>query len=362
MRSSVLIASAWATGAFAIPREPVRIITETATRYVTVYVTVTPGAGGALPVSRQPSILISTPDARPTSKKTTRTSTTLTYSPNAWPTSKTTTRTSTTLTYSPNAWPTSKTLTTSPRTSSQGAPASIIATPISIKAPSSLRVPTSSTRATSLAPIPSSSARSVAPPAASSSTAPQTGGALGQHISGPSQASLSSGTEYRNAILYHHNAARANHGAGTLTWCDDCEANARIAAQRCTFEHYIPDGVFEGQNLFTVSGTVFNVTAAITESWYKSEFGAMMGHYGQANLPDDVFHKVGHLTQLVWKDTTSVGCVSLDCGDRMMVNGQLSKLNKYTVCNYAPAGNVGDEYADNVGSPISTTNLGSWTD
>jgi hypothetical protein len=147
-----------------------------------------------------------------------------------------------------------------------------------------------------------------------------------------------------------------------LTWCADCETNARIAAQRCTFEHYIPDGVYEGQNLFTVSGSVFNVTAGITESWYKGEFQAMMGSYGMANIPDETFHKVGHLTQLVWKDTTSVGCVSLDCGDRMIVNGQPSRLNKYTVCNYSPPGNVGDQYAINIDPPRSTTNLGSWTD
>jgi hypothetical protein len=181
-------------------------------------------------------------------------------------------------------------------------------------------------------------------------------------VTGTQQANLASGTDYQNAILYHHNAARANHGAGPLTWNTACENNARIAAQTCNFAHYIPEGANQGQNLFTVSGTVFNVTAGITESWYKSEFPAMQPYFGQPSLPDAVFHNVGHLTQVLWKGTTGVGCVSLDCGANMKINGAASTLNKFTVCNYAPAGNIATLYAANVGFPLSTTNLGSWTD
>jgi hypothetical protein len=104
------------------------------------------------------------------------------------------------------------------------------------------------------------------------------------------------------------------------------------------------------------------VTAGITESWYKGEFAAMSAHYGKASLTDDVFHKVGHLTQMLWKSTTGVGCVSLDCGDSMIVDNEPSTLNKFTVCNYSPQGNVGTLYGQNVGLPISSTNLGSWAD
>jgi hypothetical protein len=184
------------------------------------------------------------------------------------------------------------------------------------------------------------------------------------HISGTSQASLSVGPEYQRAILYHHNAARANHNAAPLVWDDAVAATAAQAANTCNFAHFIPAGAGQGQNLFTTSGIYFNVTAGITESWYKSELPFMNGYFGQANLPDSVFHNVGHFTQVVWKGTTRVGCVSIDCGTRMMVNGAVSTLNKYTVCNYAPAGNVGGQYAINVSPPISTSPaaLGSWTD
>jgi hypothetical protein len=168
-----------------------------------------------------------------------------------------------------------------------------------------------------------------------------------------------------NAILYHHNAARANHGAGEMTWCPECETAARYTAEMCIFEHSIPAGVNQGQNLFTVSGDAFNVTAGITESWYKAELPFMTNsgtnYFGMENIPDDVFHQVGHFTQVVWIDSVSVGCVSQDCTGRMMVNGELSELNKFTVCNYDPAGNINNEYDLNVLPPMSD-NLGRWDD
>ncbi|KAF3053640.1 hypothetical protein E8E11_009829 [Didymella keratinophila] len=207
---------------------------------------------------------------------------------------------------------------------------------------------------TSNAPVPSSAATTPAP-----SSAPLDPG----HTPGPGQATLSVGTQYQDAILYHHNAARANHNAAPLVWNQTVANTAALAANTCNFSHYIPAGAGQGQNLFTVSGQYFNVTAGITESWYKGEFQAMLPYFGQANIPDDVFHNVGHLTQVLWKGTTSVGCVSVDCGANMIVGGvKGSNLNKYTVCNYYPAGNVGGQYAINVGKPISTTNLGSWSD
>jgi uncharacterized protein YkwD len=201
-------------------------------------------------------------------------------------------------------------------------------------------------------------------PSGATPTAAPTGAPLDPgHTPGPGQATLSVGTEYQNAILYHHNAARANHNAAPLVWNQTVADTAALAADTCNFAHYIPAGAGQGQNLFTVSGDYFNVTAGITESWYKGEFQAMLPYFGQANIPDDVFHNVGHLTQVLWKGTTSVGCVSIDCGANMIVGGQKgSNLNKYTVCNYYPAGNVGGQYAIDVGTPISTTNLGSWLD
>ena len=204
-------------------------------------------------------------------------------------------------------------------------------------------------------------------PVPSSNIPAPTGGAAPLdpgHISGAAQAGLTpaDGDAYINAILFHHNQARANHDADPLVWNATVADTAAITANTCEFSHYIPEGAGQGQNLFTTSGPVFNVTGGITEGWYKGEFQAMLPYFGAPSLDDVVFHEVGHLTQVLWKGTTSVGCFSLDCGARMTIGGQPSNLNKYTVCNYYPAGNIDTLYAINVGLPISTTNLGSWSD
>ncbi|KAH6642771.1 CAP domain-containing protein [Boeremia exigua] len=185
------------------------------------------------------------------------------------------------------------------------------------------------------------------------------------HTPGPQQAFLTvnSGLAYRNSILFHHNQARANHGSQPLVWNETVAATAKITADTCIFEHSVPDNVRQGQNLYTVSGDYFNVTAAITESWYKGEFPFMRNYYGATDIPSNVFGQVGHLTQVVWNGTTSVGCYSLDCGNRMVVFGERqSSMNKYTVCNYWPAGNVRTQYALNVGRPRSNTDLGNYAD
>ena len=116
-----------------------------------------------------------------------------------------------------------------------------------------------------------------------------------------------------------------------------------------------------GQNLFAVSGDAFNVTAAITESWYKNELPPMNPYFGSANIPSDVFHNVGHLTQLLWKGTTSVGCVSKQCDNMQNSDGTPTTMKMYTVCNYWPPGNYPDQYAANIDSPNSQ-NFGSWSD
>jgi uncharacterized protein YkwD len=221
-------------------------------------------------------------------------------------------------------------------------------------APSSIYTPTPEpTSVYTPAPVTSSQAPASSAPAYN-----------GAHPTGQIQDTLSSGPDYEAAVLYHHNAARANHDAEPLVWDDSCTANAKIAAENCDFKHFIPEGAGQGQNLFTVSGDSFNVTAGITESWYKGEFAEMTNNnlWGATDIPEDIFHSVGHLTQMLWKETTKVGCVSIDCGARMKINDASSSLSKYTVCNYAGPGNVGGAYAKNVGSPISSSSLGSWMD
>ncbi|CAI8497678.1 unnamed protein product [Hanseniaspora opuntiae] len=47
----------------------------------------------------------------------------------------------------------------------------------------------------------------------------------------------------------------------------------------------------------------------------------------------------GHFTQVVWKDTTQVGCGYKNCNNEWGI---------YLVCNYLAQGNIIGEFADNV--------------
>jgi hypothetical protein len=86
--------------------------------------------------------------------------------------------------------------------------------------------------------------------------------------------------------------------------------------------------------------------------------------YGQENPPADMnIDLYGHFTQVVWKDSTKVGCATVKCPAGTV----LSFPSWYTVCNYNPqgkshpcaddanianfAGNFGGRYGDNVLKP-----------
>jgi len=186
------------------------------------------------------------------------------------------------------------------------------------------------------------------------------------HKSGYYQEDLRPGPEYREAILFHHNVIRARHDAKPLVWDVGLEERAKWNADQCNFTHVFPNdnAAGDGQNIFAVSGRVFNVTAAVQGNWYAGEFKIMTdnGLWGrEVPTGDDIYHKVGHLTQIVWKKTSKVGCYSVDCRGRMKVDNTDFALDKYTVCNYAESGNFAGQFVANVGVPKSY-NLGNWFD
>src|SRR5262245_10897510 len=89
--------------------------------------------------------------------------------------------------------------------------------------------------------------------------------------------------------------------------------------------------------------------------FYNGEVEFYQGLYGVANppWPTDPTIVWGHFTQLVWKDTTKLGCAVATCsGGVVMPDGSTSPMDSFTVCNYKSAGNFAGEYAQNVGEPL----------
>ncbi|KAM0426197.1 hypothetical protein ACHAPT_008547 [Fusarium lateritium] len=166
---------------------------------------------------------------------------------------------------------------------------------------------------------------------------------------------LSLDGDYKSIMLNYHNIHRANHSAPDLVWDDTLAGYAENIANGCVFEHDMHQGNGGyGQNLASWGATgdiddmqKKSAAGGITNQWYNSEMGNW-AFYGQENPPDGMdIQLYGHFTQVVWKDSTKVGCATVKCAAGTV----LQYPSWYTVCNYNPQGNFGGRYGDNVLQP-----------
>ncbi|KAG9244042.1 CAP domain-containing protein [Calycina marina] len=187
---------------------------------------------------------------------------------------------------------------------------------------------------------------------------------------------VSAPTDFISSSLFYHNQLRAIHGAGKLTWDATLAANAQVLANRCKFAH---DGTIGGggygQNIDMVGMVpapgansqqlasldaqtkAWDKASVIGDStvnnWYKPEeplFANTYHAYGAANPVETSAGQFLHFTQIVWKDTTKLGCAVAYCGTSMFS----TSYSWYSVCNYASPGNYVGEYAKQVSRPVNT--------
>lgn len=198
-----------------------------------------------------------------------------------------------------------------------------------------------------------------------------------------SQDSTSVSAEYANddkfqqAILDVTNLFRRQHNASSLAWNESLAEYAKDWSKDCKFEH---SGGPSGENL--ASGYP-NVTASI-EAWGnerddydfdKGDFSYVttahctrpswtLAARSDAILIATYRSATGHFTQLVWRNTTTVGCARTQCnGDQdsgkgnapgWYVSSHLSPSPtqltppRFVVCEYFPTGNVLGQFTANV--------------
>lgn len=185
--------------------------------------------------------------------------------------------------------------------------------------------------------------------------------------------SSASGSPYQKACLDSHNIHRANHSAPALEWDDGLESTANIVASKCVFAHSdnVGGGGY-GENL-ALGTAPENIADAFTKGFYNDE---VMNYPGYGTEPDtsgmgDDEFPWGHFSQMVWKDTTKLACVTKDCASQGVRNskGQLmgDLYTPYlTVCHYKGPngpGNFkinGEGYAKNVLPPLGHPMVGPW--
>ena len=134
------------------------------------------------------------------------------------------------------------------------------------------------------------------------------------------------------AWIKAHNAARAKHCAQPLVWSSTIAKVAQawadqLKAKGCVFGH--SNNNKYGENLG--AGTIGALDPESTVAMWYDEIKLYKFPNGGFSM------QTGHFTQLVWTDTTQVGCGHVQC------NG-----NDIYVCNYNPPGNWEGQYKDHV--------------
>lgn len=137
------------------------------------------------------------------------------------------------------------------------------------------------------------------------------------------------------ALVDAHNVARAraeptpSPALPAVVWDADIAATAQAWAEGCVFEH--SDGTGYGENLALFSPREIDAAlATATVELWESE----TSDYSYSSNGCAAGAQCGHYTQLVWRDTTRIGCGVADCDD---VDG--FGPGAIWVCNYDPPGN-----------------------
>ncbi|KEF57407.1 uncharacterized protein A1O9_05324 [Exophiala aquamarina CBS 119918] len=166
---------------------------------------------------------------------------------------------------------------------------------------------------------------------------------------------------YIDIMLGVLNVHRANHSVADLAWNQTLATAAQYTTDNGPVLVHDNAGTGWGQNQYAwyssdPSDPRLTNQAAI-DSWYNGEF-RNYDAYGEASLltdgefspppaiPGGVY---GHLTQVIWKDTATVGCGT---SGRLTDDGI---QGYFTVCNFYPPGNwvtSPTSWVDNVLAPL----------
>ncbi|MGE0403490.1 MAG: CAP domain-containing protein [Kofleriaceae bacterium] len=137
---------------------------------------------------------------------------------------------------------------------------------------------------------------------------------------------------HAETFITEHNRYRAMHCAGPLTWSPQLAADAQkwadtLEAKGCVFGH---SGGKHGENL--AAGTTGALPPEeVVRMWYDEV------KIYDFKKPTGFSMETGHFTQVVWTDTTQVGCGMAQC-----------KGNDIWVCQYERPGNWEGQYRQKV--------------
>lgn len=139
--------------------------------------------------------------------------------------------------------------------------------------------------------------------------------------------------DFKARLLAAHNQERSSMGVQPLVWDERLAADARAWADELAatgrFEHSPdePGQEPQGENLWAGTPRAFSPEAMVG-LWIAEKKDYRPGVFPNNSRSGDV-ERVGHYTQLVWRDTREVGCATA-----------VGAEEEFLVCRYSGAGNV----------------------
>jgi len=127
------------------------------------------------------------------------------------------------------------------------------------------------------------------------------------------------------AVLKYHNKIRAKVNLNPLIWSNELAQYAKkwvanLANNDCKLQHSSNSNY--GENLFMGTLGHYTVIDGI-KSWENEKH-----NYSGEDLNSANWRNTGHYTQIVWRNTTELGCATTVCNNNLIM-----------ACNYNPAGN-----------------------
>jgi len=113
-----------------------------------------------------------------------------------------------------------------------------------------------------------------------------------------------------------------------LTWDGELAASAAAFAAECTFGHSGDQGV--GENTYYGSSTTLVSPNAVVKAWVSEQ-----QYYDASACTCQEGQVCGHYTQVIWANTTFVGCGAAICNTK--IDGTWGQK---WVCQYKTPGNV----------------------